>query len=176
MAHTQNSGPEIHSIESFHTWRSSTKQATTPSFREKPLQCLLNRSAYMMQTFCSILKFLWQEFNAKLRYNFRKMLQNATLEGGERFHAFYNVYRTSEYFLTVRKINNRPGTPTYFFFFSRKLGVVACFVDERPLWKLSIECKRWIYMTLVFPDFSSNDFPETWLWCVLGEYKLIPEI
>ncbi len=53
---------------------------------------------------------MWQEFDAKPRYNFRKMLQNATLEVGERFHAFYNAYKTSEYFLTVRTINNRLGT------------------------------------------------------------------
>ncbi len=54
-----------------------------------------------MQKYCSTLKFVWQEFDAKPRYNFRNMLQDATLEVGEGFQAFYNVNRTSEYFLMV---------------------------------------------------------------------------
>ncbi len=33
-----------------------------------------------MQKYGSDLKFVWQEFDAKPRYDFRKMLQNATLE------------------------------------------------------------------------------------------------
>ncbi len=33
-----------------------------------------------------------------------------------------------------------------------------------------------MFTTLIFSQFCSNDFPETWLWYVLSQYELILEI
>ncbi len=89
-----------------------------------------------MQKYCSTLKFVCQEFDAKLRYNFRKMLQNATLEVGEGFEAFHNVYRTSQYFFNGLQDQQSARHSDL-----ASIGFVACFVDERQVWKLSVECK-----------------------------------
>ena len=52
----------------------------------------------------STMKFMWKEFDTKLLDNIRKMIENPALEIWAGFGAFYNIYRTSEYFCSSLKI------------------------------------------------------------------------
>ena len=81
------------------------------------------------------------------------MLENEALEIWAGFGEFYKVYRTSEYFLTVRtglefKFSN------HWEGFSQKFGFVDCFVKEHHVFKGQMNQKLDIFsFTLILVQY-----------------------
>jgi len=67
----------------------------------------------------SILKFMWRKFNTKLVDDLRKILKNASLEIWAGFRTCFNVWKASNYSLTVRTIGNRLGPQIWQALFER---------------------------------------------------------
>ena len=112
ITHVLISYSELHKQNCSSAWPENSCGAAWNPNINSPIYSIAQQQK-SMQKYCSILKFVWKEFDTKLRCNFEKFMKNVTLLAWEDFRSFCNVYWESKYFLTVVMIANRRGTLIY---------------------------------------------------------------